>query len=226
VNILIVFKYLSVLLSVFFNTEGSILIESIESKTDDKQAIFNKISFQQINNQDIWKMKQSHGGFHSKDWDEVKIIVDKSSFPFSASYHQLKDGVEIEYRTSCFRCHSGGPRFIRPNYESNQASLSIKEKAIILKWNLLIKSYGEVKVKENSPFKRKIKLIKNTELAHKVLKLESCKDCHFDGGPRSKLTMSNLQTAKFLIKSKAMPPWPYSLNKKDLNIINEFIYGF
>jgi len=226
VNILSVFKYLSLLLSVFFNTEGSILIESQESKTDDKQAIFNKISFTQDKSLDIWKMKQSHGGFHSKEWDEVKIIIDKSVSPFTASYHQLKDGAEIEYRTSCFRCHSGGPRMIRANYESKLAKLNLVEKAIILKWNLLIKSYGQVKIKENSPFKRKITLVKDKSLSHQVLSLKSCKSCHFKGGARSKLTMSNLQTAKFLIKSKAMPPWPYSLEKEDLNIINKFIYGF
>jgi hypothetical protein len=218
-NILIVFKLLAGLL---FFIEGEVLFESIESKTAQGRAIFNKVELIQKEAKDIWLMKQSHHGRDSKKWDQVKIIVDKSFTPFRASFHQLDSkGREIEYKTSCFRCHSGGPRLIREKSEHG-----LKETLLIAKWNLLIKSYGVVKNSLNNPFEREISFIENVKHSQTKLDLVSCRDCHGDGKVRAALSKSQVLTIKHLVKTKQMPPWPYRISLKDKRKLNFFIYGF
>ncbi len=218
-SILIVFRLLSLLL---FFVEGEVLFESIESKTVSGEPVFNKVQLIQEEKRDIWLMKQSHHGKNSKKWDQVSIVVDKSFTPFKASFHQLDSkGVETEYKTSCFRCHPGGPRIIR---EKNK--LNLKNKLLITKWNLLIKSYGEVKNIENNPFKRKIPLIENSKLSKIKLDLVSCNNCHGEGKHRAALTKSQVLTIKHLVKTKQMPPWPFKLSSTERSKLNKFIYGF
>ncbi|MGK0367407.1 MAG: hypothetical protein ACI9QD_000542, partial [Thermoproteota archaeon] len=101
-----------------------------------------------------------------------------------------------------------------------------KEKAIIFKWNLLIKSYGDMKLKKKSKIKRTLPLIANMKLFKQKLKLESCKGCHSKAGDRSELTQSNISSIKFLVDTKEMPPWPYTISIKDRNMINELAFGF
>jgi hypothetical protein len=227
-SILLVFKLAYYLLEFMGGSSLSseVVFESLESKTKKGKAVFNKITLESNSSQDTWKMKQSHNGIHSKEWDTVKLVVHKVISPFSASYHQLNNGKEVEFKTNCFSCHSGGPRLIRPNYNSVDKKLSLKEKMTVLKWNLLIKSYGEVEIKENNPFKRKISLIQSKKDASHTLNVKSCSKCHYKGGERSVLTNENINTLKFLIKEKKMPPWPYEITKSDKNMINKFIYGF
>lgn len=218
-NILIVFKLLSNLL---FFVEGEVLFESIESKTALGKPIFNKVELIQKANKDIWKMSQSHHGINSKKWDQVKIIVDKSFTPFRASFHQLDNkGRETEYKTSCFRCHSGGPRLIR-----EKSKHGLKETLLIAKWNLLIKSYGEVKNTLNDSIKREVSFIENIKDSETKLDIESCNNCHGEGALRAALTKSQVLTIKHLVKTRQMPPWPYKLNLKDKKKLNVFIYGF
>lgn len=218
-SILIVFRLLSCLL---FFLEGEVLFESIESKTATGKPVFNKVRLIQEKSKDIWLMRQSHHGVHSKKWDQVKIIVDKSFTPFKASFHQLDSkGIETEYKASCFRCHPGGPRLIR-----EKSKLKLKDKLIVLKWNLLIKSYGEVRNIENNPFKREVSFIEN--LTHSKLKLniKSCNHCHGLGKSRAPLTASQIPTIKHLVKTKQMPPWPFKLDSSEKALLNKFIYGF
>ncbi|MFT6067943.1 MAG: hypothetical protein ACJAT2_002566 [Bacteriovoracaceae bacterium] len=218
-SILIVFKLLSYLL---FFVEGEVLFESIESKTVAGGAVFNKVRLIQGPKKDIWLMKQSHHGKKSAKWDQVSIVVDKSFTPYKASFHQLDSkGIETEYKTSCFRCHPGGPRAIR-----EKDKLSIKNKLIITKWNLLIKSYGEVRNIENNPFERKVPLIERPENAKIKLDLVSCQNCHGEGKQRAALTKSQALTIKHLVKTKQMPPWPFKLSLKEKAKLNRFIYGF
>ena len=226
-SILIVIKAMYLLLDFlgggFFDQE--VLFESKESKTQGGSEVFNKISFKKLPNKDIWTMKQSHNGIHANEWDEIKIVVDTSSKPHKASFHQLKAGKEVEYKTSCFRCHSGGPRLVRPVWDSKEAPLNIKEKLVISKWNLRIKSYGDVHIKNNNPFKRMVPLIKDQNMKKHVLNLESCSKCHYQGGPRAPITKANATTAKFLVKNKMMPPWPYEISKREKAHLKEFLYG-
>lgn len=205
--------------------ETTLFFESLESKTATGAAVFNSIELQQQDNKDIWLMKQSHFGAHSEEWDEVKIVVHKNVRPFKASYHQLKDDKEIEYKTSCFRCHSGGPRLIRPNINSPVGMLSLKERLVLLKMNSLIKSYGEVLVGENNPFKRSVTLVDNPLHSAQQLKVKSCLECHRAGGSRAALTKENVLTIEFLVQQKQMPPWPHTLSASERAELQKFIYG-
>ena len=96
----------------------------------------------------------------------------------------------------------------------------------ILKWNLLIKSYGEVKLKKNEPFKRAIPFRLGGDNPLKVFEASSCANCHYEGGPRNILTSENSETIKHLVVTKSMPPWPYTISPQDKKYIKEFIYGF
>lgn len=218
-NILVVFKLLSHLL---FFMEGEVLFKSIESKTGEGRDVFNKISLESSEDKDVWSMKQSHHGVHSKVWDKIKIIVDKKTTPFTVSYHQLNEkNKEIDYKTSCFRCHAGGPRLIRPKSLSG-----LKNKLLVLKWNMLIKSYGDVTTRKTQPFKRKVHLIKSESDSKEYLQVASCTSCHNSGGPRAPLSKSHSLTIKHLLKTKSMPPWPYKISAQDKADLKRFIYGF
>ena len=150
-------------------------------------------------------MKQSHFGENSKSWDNIEIKVNK--LERSVTYHQLdKNGKEIELKTSCFRCHPSGPRAIRP-----KGDVSIRKRMAILKLNLKIKSYGD---------------LKSYKSTSKTLKVASCIKCHFIGGPRSELKEEHSLTIKHLVDNEKMPPWPYSLSVKDRRMLKKFIYKF
>lgn len=225
--ILNVFKFSHLLLSTvggMFLTQ-EVQFESLESKTLKGEDIFNKVSLNKTKEKDTWSMKQSHNGFHTKDWDNIQIVVHKDMSPPKVSYHQLKNGKEVEYKASCYRCHPSGPRLIRPNYDSKTKSLDFKEKLTILNWNLLIKSYGNIQLKENNPFLRNKPLGNKTELSKKHLEIGSCTKCH-DGEIRSKLTLIQKGSTEFLVKKKMMPPWPYSITKKDKRYLKRFINDF
>jgi hypothetical protein len=224
-SILSVFKILSMSLSLLTGSHlpNQVFFESLESKTEKQEPIYNKISLIQEENRDIWKMKQSHHGPEAKEWDTIQIIVDKSSKPYKASYHQLNEkGEEIEYRTSCFRCHSGGPRYIRP-----KSKLSFKEKLQVQKWNWLIKSYGDVEtIQAKETFVRQVPL-KEKEQEHQYsLNSKACLSCHYKGGPRAPLSIAQRGTIKHLVKTGAMPPWPYKLTAKEKAEVKQFIYQF
>ncbi|MDA8791821.1 cytochrome c [Bacteriovoracaceae bacterium] len=202
-----------------------VLFESFESKTVDLKPVYNQIKLISEANRDIWIMNQSHHGLKTKIWDKVKIIVDKSTKPYQASYHQIKNGKEIEYKINCINCHSGGPRLIRPNLNSENAKMSLREKLTINYWNLRIRSYGEVMIQKNDPFSRKKKLGLNNDYYKQVLKVPSCYSCHQEGGVRSPITKQQVSTMMVLMENNMMPPWPHTLTTEDRNKVYEFIYG-
>lgn len=197
--------------------EGSISFKSQESKTKEGNAVFNKVTLVTNSHTDTWKMKQSHHGKSSKIWDEIEIIVDKTQDPYAARFIQLKNNKPIDYKASCFRCHPNGPRLIRPHKET---VLSFRQKLVLQKMNSLIKSYGFVKTDDF--FKSKIPLIMNKDHSKKHLKIRSCSKCH-NGVERGYITKENTNTAKFLLINKQMPPWPYTIDKADVNLLNEFL---
>lgn len=201
-----------------------VLFESLESKNSLKQPIFNKITLTQYRSIDIWKMKQSHNGLkNNSEWDEVEIRVHKNYKPHKVSYHQLKNGKDVSYKATCFRCHVNGPRLIRPNGNSKEVKLGKKEKLIISYWNLLIKSYGEVSLMKT---KRYDELFEIKEPFRATLKINSCTQCHYKNGPRGVITDSHKETVKFLVNINQMPPWPYKISKTDKKELNRWIYGF
>lgn len=199
---------------------SSLTFESLESKTSKGEPVFNQITLKQEASLDIWKMKQSHHGLQSEVWDDIEIRVDKRTRPYQVSYHQLDSkGEEIEYRASCLRCHSTGPRAIRPAGE-----LSIKERIQVASWNLLIKSYGEMKVKENTAIKRNVDLHWLPKDKRSELTIKSCTLCHREGGVRSVLTKEQIGSISFLVEKGAMPPWPHKLSMGEKKELMRFIY--
>ena len=198
------------------------IFKSWESKTKDNKPVYNQITLKTEGSNDIWEMKQSHSGRGSSKWGHIRIIVHKERKPYVVSYHQLKNGKEVEFKTNCFRCHSNGPRLIRPSPE-DYSSLSLKKKITLKKWNFLIKSYGPLRIKKNNPFKRKISLIKKEM---RVLNLKSCISCHAEDSARLPFKVNHLATAHFLVKTGQMPPWPYKISIADKNTINRYFYGF
>lgn len=224
-NILSVYKFLYSVLALLLTLGGegfntSVTFESKESKTGEDGAVFNSIHFKETETIDYWTMKQSHNGLYLKkhEWDHIEIQVHKSESPVKVSYHQYNNGVETSLKVNCFRCHSGGPRAIRPNLNSSQVKLNLKDQITIEVWNLKIKSYGSVKDVSNPwrghpHFKEK-------------LKIKSCRSCHYQGGPRSPLTKANAGSIIHLLKEGHMPPWPHKISKKDKEKLNRFLFEF
>ena len=70
-----------------------------------------------------------------------------------------------------------------------------------------------------------VPLLKDQNVKKHVLNLESCSKCHYQGGPRAPITKANATTAKFLVKNKMMPPWPYEISKREKAHLKEFLYG-
>jgi mono/diheme cytochrome c family protein len=224
-NTLIVFSFLSTLLGLLGGSSSSqpVLFKSAESKTQDGNAVFNKISFNQKNGLDIWEMQQSHYGSTagSDKWDNIRIVVNTTTKPYTASFHQLRNGQEVEYSANCMRCHSGGPRLIRPVPEQQ---FNLREKIKIAYWNNKIKSYGEVNFKVNSKIKvRKLKL--KNPMSYRKITTKTCIQCHNKGGPRAELTSFQKGSILYLVKSKQMPPWPYKLSKTDKAHLLKEIYS-
>ncbi len=194
-------------------------IISTESKTASGEEIFNTIEFKQTNNQDIWSMKQSHGykAYQDNLYDDLEIIVDKKTSPYTVSYYQ-KGGFKVQ----CTLCHSNGPRMIRPT-EGYSSSLSFQNRLKIAYWNLIIKSYGNTQTLDTT-----------NELQFKgpdqdSLNIKTCNKCHNEGNSflsRNRLQRGNSLTIKHLTESNAMPPWPYSLTKEEKLKLKKFLMGF
>ena len=217
-----------------FSLPKSVLIQSKESKNKDQGPVFNEIIYKKGKNQDEWFMAQSHDGInHPKGkWDQIKIIVDKSTTPYSASYHQIKDGKEIELRAACFICHSNGPRAIRPDYSSPLVKYTLMDRMKIQAMNLRIKTYGRVMMKKTNLIldgkPRTRPLTYNGPQNWKELNIPTCLKCHSgeDGFfTRSKLKWQQSGTINHLAKTGAMPPWPYSLSSEEKKQLQKFLAG-
>ena len=200
-----------------------ITFKSIESKTYEGHAVFNEIRFKAEKDKDIWLMKQSHKGsdYPKEKWDEVKIVVYKEKRPFQVSYHQLKDGREIELKARCYTCHSNGPRLIRP-YEK---SMSFKDRTQVSLWNLKIKFYGPVILK-NQKFVGMVRL--GNEKGTEPLKVKSCLLCHNNNSwfGRGELKRLHANTISHLVGRGEMPPWPFRLSAIEKQELEGFVKGF
>jgi hypothetical protein len=220
------------LLYSFLTTTPSVKFESTESKTIEGKPVFNKIKLESHSTYDRWTMKQSHSGVQLPNdlWDELEIIVDKTQQPFTASFKQFKAGKEVEYRVSCFVCHSNGPRLIRANVNSQVLALKPAEKLQIFWWNLKIKSYGKVLSAEPDDLagsQRKVPLMFQSPLDKDQLQIKTCRYCHGGNSPfaRSMLERQQAGTIEHLVSTGAMPPWPFSLDAHERQQLKDFLEG-
>ena len=219
-SFLTVFNILASLLGILGGTQFSkeLVFKSAESKTKDGGDVFNKIQFMHQDGRDIWKMNQSHYGLNSRKWDNIKIIVDKRSNPPVVSFHQTIENKDIEYSANCLRCHSNGPRLIRP---TQSFKFSLKERITLTYWNLTIKSYGKTLLKKVPlTYNRKVELKlpqENIIVSHK-----KCIKCHSSSGARNSISSFQRGSILHLLKTNEMPPWPYKITQKEKNeIISE-----
>ncbi len=204
-----------------------IIVESIESKTIDGTSVFNKIWLEKNTDKDIWRMKQSHFGVNAAhgDWEDLKIIIDKSKSPYEVSFEQLKDGKTTNYRASCFLCHANGPRSIRANTESKLAPIKISERLTILLYNFRMKSYGRVVTLDKKSGTTPLKYDEKFE--NEQLKVKTCLYCHNTDGifSRGPLLRQHADTIRHLVETKQMPPWPFKLSAKEKKEIEIFLSG-
>lgn len=231
--ILVPALFLTGLVFFLWADKSPIFIESLESKTSNNSAVFNKIYYQTTSGSDVWLMEQSHSGAKAPhhEWDKIAIVVKKEGAIRKAEFYQLMPGPEpismnlkpIGLRASCFLCHSNGPRAIRPNFDSTVAQISYWDQARLQLWNLKIKSYGPMDSMAPAPSKKEFRYVHPA--ANRVLQVQSCTRCHnshaFFG--RGSLTKQNFMTIKFMVENKFMPPAGFELTNEDRSALNDFV---
>lgn len=209
-----------------------ILFDSKESKTKDFSTVYNRVSFTPGWSEDVWVMQQSHQGLDHqfKTWDRLMIRVDKTQKPIQAFFYQLKpDQItkplekidHREFKVSCYTCHPSGPRAIRVDNQYMQ-SLGLFERIKIFILNTRIKLYfagipkpGYPKI-GSTPFKMEFEGINQS------LNRKSCESCHKEGGVRQPLQAHHWATAKHLVETGAMPPWPHTIHEEDKKFFQQF----
>ena len=238
---LLIFAGLILLLTTALSSGQEILIESLESKTTLGHPVFNKITWFQFPDKDVWMMNQSHHQLatEEKDWDRLAIVVDKTKSPKVAYFYQLESGSlnwseklpQKSFRASCFTCHNNGPRAIRPNFDSSLASISWKDQLRILAWNLRVKFYGRILADsglDEADKGLKIPFRHRGNYENEDLKVATCVKCHQESGwiARGTLKRQQLQTIKFMVDSGQMPPPGFSLSSAEKNELGTFLRGF
>ena len=241
-KIVIIFILASVVLIRLANKINfdSIFIQSLESKTNTGDPVFNKISWFSYSDKDVWMMNQSHHGADAKgeNLDRLAIIVDKTTSPNNIRFLQLKPGnlvwsedliqQRIPNKVSCFLCHANGPRAIRADYKG-VVNNTFLDKLKISYLNMKIKKYG--KLVENSAHIIEDKSLKIPfrypgKLDNDLLLVKSCKKCHNDSKDgRGYLKRQNFLAIKFLIENKFMPPSGHSIPAIEQQKIQKFLTG-
>lgn len=217
----------------FFAYPSSVTFESQESKTGKEGPVFNEIRFFPGWSEDVWMMRQSHGGLalpRSK-WDRLAIVVDKLSG--TARFYQVEPGElqltgrekKIEYRASCFVCHSNGPRAVRPRWGSPEVAVSFVDRMKVTLWNLRIKTYGRIEGTGVALGKTPFRLPGRRE--DEVLTVATCTKCHnSQWWGRGHLMRHQSATIQFMVEKGHMPPPGFALSAQELAQVREFVMGF
>lgn len=208
-----------------------VLIQSLESKTGENEAVFNRISFQPGIDRDVWMMQQSHHGStaDSTKWDRIAIVV-KHEPPRSADFYQLEPGdlvwdenaKAVAKKAQCFMCHPNGPRAVRPDQGSSVAAVGVWNRFRLMVWNLRIKTYSRV-IQPVQNLEADFRM--QSKVANERLTVAACTPCHSESGliRRGSLTRQNFTVIDFMLKNKLMPPAGFSLNEHDRQEIEKFI---
>lgn len=209
--------------SFLFLDSTPLLIESEESKTAELNPVFNKIAYYAGLKKDTWEMQQSHQGVQAEDsnWDRISIVVDKSSA--EVEFYQLSpDGQKIEFRASCYLCHSNGPRAIRPNFQSASAKISYWDQMRIIVWNMRVKTYGKLTATSTGGL---VSFRRSASALNQKLESKTCVKCHKDSGifARGTLTRQNFMPIRFMIENGYMPPPGFSLPAREKEEILKFL---
>ncbi len=206
--------------SLYYFLTTPLLIESAESRTIDGKPVFNEIQWNIKDGKEMWTMRQSHGGklLPKNKWDSLAIHMDER-----AKFLQLDStsGARVEYKVSCFMCHSNGPRAIRPV----EGSLGPLDQVKVTLLNLRIKLYGRVKAEVlpqlgETPFRHEGKI------SNAPLLLTRCTSCHNETSlfSRGTLTRQNSLTISFMVNKEHMPPLG-SLSFREKQYLENFMDG-
>ena len=221
----------------------SVIIESAESKNPELKSVFNEIRWIPGFKRDIWMMNQSHFGRHpqTSQWERLAIVIDKTQNPPVAKYYQIGPGPlvweesllnkQVPYRASCFICHNNGPRALRPVNDSQEASLSFRDRAKIQLWNLRIKTYGRIHYDREHDEKDKTLTVPfsfHTPEDQDELKVSTCVTCHKEGGlfARGALVRQQTCTIKSMVARGEMPPPGFHLSDREKQELDSFLMGF
>ncbi|MGZ3769003.1 MAG: hypothetical protein ACXVCP_06905 [Bdellovibrio sp.] len=237
ISLLIMTVIVCLCLMIIFSNSHEIVFESMESKSLNNAAVYNKIKWFNFANKDVWMMNQSHDGLSAQKWDRLAIVIDKTQTPKLAKFYQLEPGAlewseglkEVPLRVSCFMCHPNGPRVIRPNLDSSTAPLPWQDRIKLSLWNLKIKSYGRLKT--SAPSYENLKAVPfrwPDHYANEPLTVKTCTKCHKESGlfARGTLLRQNILTVKFMVEKGLMPPLGMSLSNLEKSQLEKFIAGF
>ncbi|MNK86943.1 hypothetical protein D3C87_1068680 [compost metagenome] len=221
----------------------SVFIESAESKNLELKSVFNEIRWIPGIKQDVWMMNQSHFGRHLQvsQWERLAIVIDKTQSPPVAKYYQLAAGPlvweesllqkQTPYRASCFICHNNGPRALRPVSESQEASLSFRDRAKIQFWNWRIKTYGRIhydRGHDETDKTLEVPFSFHTPEDQDELKVKTCVICHKEQGlfARGALVRQQTGTIKSMVARGEMPPPGFDLSELEKRELQNFLKGF
>lgn len=222
---------LGIVPGLIFFSKAPVAFESFESKTASGQPVFNRIRFIAGWKQDIWLMQQSHQGFHNNfgAWDKLAIVVDKTKSPAEAKFYQLPETSDLNfenkpqaYKARCFACHANGPRAVRGKWDSAAVAPSLWGRLQVFAWNVRVKTYGHVdslpagELSGGSPFKAGLPIFS------RPLGLKTCEQCHSPSGIRTGLKLEHAATAKHLVESGAMPPFPFKATDEEIQALRNF----
>lgn len=212
-------------------SDGSIEIESLESKTNDGAPVYNRIWRSVRGPFDIWMMQQSHQGPNLAHnlWDRLAIVVDRNNQ--TARFYQLEPGElvwsekskDVPFKVACFLCHANGPRAIRPNFASLDAPLSWKNSARIFTWNLRIKTYGRI-LPDPVHLPAGTRFRAEGTFANERLPARTCALCHNNHWwGRGELLRQHFMPIRFMLKNGNMPPPGIPLSMDEHKAIDDFL---
>ncbi len=215
-----------------------VLFQSEESSTEEYGPIYNRVSWQSTESEDIWMMQQSQGVFDTnfKNWERLIITVDKTTTPKTAKFVQTMPGdfdfsnhpKSIEFRVPCGVCHTNGPRAIRPVTDrSSFTPISWKDRVKIAVWNLRIKMYGRVVSSARThlnEFPRKMPFEFDDSFAKRRLAVQTCNHCHNDSKwGRGPLTRQNHASILFMVEKGYMPPLGFGMSLSEESELMRFV---
>ena len=198
-----------------------VTFQSGESLSDRGNPVLNRVSLIARGDYDFWLMRQYISPKKSlpaslpkwQTWAFVGILVDRSKEPVRAYYFEFDSSPLhdnslpnlIPFRASCSKCHSSGPRVIRPHVSPNSLFKTLESKRNILEeWNQRIAQYRTVK---DFLSNHESKMFPTTSSSSEILKLGLCAECHNSKSDaiRGALNRKNAESILYLVETHEMP---------------------
>ncbi|MEI8028088.1 MAG: hypothetical protein WCI18_17200 [Pseudomonadota bacterium] len=197
----------------------SVTFMSGESLSDRGNPVLNRVSLMVEGDYDFWLMRQFISP--KKDlpsplprwqtWVFVGILVDRSKYPAKDYYFEFDPrpgrGNSLPklnpFRASCSRCHSSGPRVMRPSgrklFKTQESRRDLMED-----WNQKMASYRTV---QDFLSNHESQMFPTSEHGSEVLELRQCAECHnsTSDAVRGPLKRKNAESILHLVANHEMP---------------------